>query len=101
MIVRFSEAIRVSLFGKGEARPSVGDEATVVVMTPTGPQRVKMKKVDAGGDAMAAGKPSEAVAKAPEWLKDELAKGDVIIMDMEEWVQLPPEVQGEATILKH
>ena len=36
----------------------------------------------------------------PEWLKEEMGKGDVIVLDREDYCLIPPEILEHITVLK-
>lgn len=96
MIVRFTDNIRVAIFGLAQPPPPV-KKSSFTVMTPHGPEKLQGQST-ARSDPLPS-IPSMTIEEIPEWLREALGQGSHVVMTREDFLALPEEVKEHATIL--
>jgi len=93
MLVRFDSDLTKALLRPQQERPK--QPSFVTVMSEDGPRLIPCQISNADHFSLI----EEAIGEIPDWLKDELIKGQIIVMGREDYAALPDSVIRLAEIM--
>lgn len=104
MIVKFDIVLIGCLLRSHIHPPRPKPPAFVTVMTENGPQLMKCEKNpchDAYGAEPSTAQGELAISEMPDWLKEELVRGQVISMESNDYANLPSSVRSFAEVMAY
>lgn len=104
MLVKFDMVLIGCLFRSHIHPPRQKPPVFVTIMTESGPQLMKCEKScchDAYGAEPSIAQGELAISEMPDWLKEELVRGQVISMERSDYANLPGSVRSFAEVMTY